>query len=212
MRIVVDAGHTPTSPGASGYLDELHCDRGIRDHLIPALQARGHTVYDSTPDDWVSYPDEVNQRVNYTNSLDDIDLFVSLHLNAGGGTGTEVLYFMGDDTGYKYADWISFNVAKALNLPNRGAKSNDWVGVICNTYPHAVLIEFCFVDSYADKVAWDNCPWDNLVNAVCDGIEWREWFAPAPEPEPEPESQSKIDMLIELLIKLINKLLALIKE
>lgn len=93
MRIVVDAGHTPASPGASGYLDELECDRAAHWRIKAELERRGHTVYDSTPEDWVSYPDEVNQRVNYTNSLDDIDLFVSLHLNAGGGTGTEVLYF-----------------------------------------------------------------------------------------------------------------------
>ena len=217
MRIVVDAGHTPTSPGASGYLDELNCDRGIRDHLIPALQARGHTVYESTAPDYMAYPDEVNYRVNYTNQLDNIDLFVSLHLNAGGGTGTEVLYFEGDNTGYEYADWISYNVARVFGLPNRGAKANNWVGVICNTYPHAVLIEFLFVDSWADKIAWDNSTWEDIINAVCDGIEKREWTKPQPqpepqpEPEPEPEPQPDVLSLLERLIKILEKILAFFK-
>ena len=191
MRIVIDMGHTPTSPGASGYLDELTCDRQAGPRIIEELQRRGHTVYNSTPDDWVAYPDEVNQRCYYTNSLSNIDLFCSLHLNAGGGHGTEVLYYAGDSTGQQYAARISANVAKALKLPDRGAKANDWVGVICNTNPTAVLIEFCFVDNWDDCQAWWACPWDDLVAAVCDGIEGKAWngMAPAPQPQPQPEPQ-----------------------
>ena len=171
MRIIIDMGHTPASPGASGYLDELSCDREAGKRIIAELERRGHTVYDSTPADWVSYPQEVNDRCNYANSLSDIDLFCSLHLNAGGGTGAEVLYYSGDSNGHEYADAISANVAKALGITNRGAKPNDWVGVICNVHHTAVLIEFCFVDTYADAQAWWSTPWDTLVNAVCDGIE-----------------------------------------
>ena len=187
MRIVIDMGHTPTSPGASGYLDELECDRQIGERVIAELQRRGHTVYNSTAPDWMAYPDEVNHRVNYTNSLDNIDLFVSLHLNAGGGHGTEVLYFAGDDTGWWYADKISRNVANCFGVTNRGAKANDWVGVICNTYPHAVLIEYLFVDSWDDHEAWWRTSWDYIIGATCDGIEGKDWYPPQPQPEPQPE-------------------------
>lgn len=171
MRIIIDMGHTPTSPGASGYLDELTCDRIIGRYVIAELERRGHTVYNSTPADWVSYPQEVNDRCAFANSLSNIDLFCSLHLNAGGGHGAEVLYYAGDSQGYEFADILSRNVADALGITNRGAKANDWVGVIRNVNHTSVLIEFCFVDSYEDYLAWNRCSMDDLAKAVCDGIE-----------------------------------------
>lgn len=189
MRIVIDMGHTAASPGASGYLDELSCDRATGSRVIAELERRGHTVYNSTPEDWVSYPDEVNQRCYYTNSLWNIDLFCSIHLNAGGGHGTEVLYFEGDSTGAWYASQISKNLAKALGLPNRGAKPNNWVGVICDTNPTAVLIEICFVDNWEDKLAWDATSWDAIVGSICDGIEGKDWNGEAPQPQPQPQPE-----------------------
>ena len=180
MRIIIDMGHTPTSPGASGYLDELSCDRLIGKHVIAELERRGHTVYNSTPADWVSYPQEVNDRCAFANSLSDIDLFCSLHLNAGGGHGAEVLYYAGDTQGKEYADVLSRNVADVLGITNRGAKSNDWVGVIRNVHHTSVLIEFCFVDSYDDYLAWGRCSIDDLAKAVCDGIEMKEDDMPTP--------------------------------
>ena len=170
MNICIDMGHTPTSPGASGLLDELECDRALGQRVIDELKARGHAVYNSTPDDGIAYPDEVNQRVAYVNAR-DIDVLVSIHLNAGGGTGTEVLYYEGDDTGYTYASRISANLAAALGLPDRGAKGNNWVGVVCNTNATAVLIEVCFVDREEDYAAWNNCSWNDMVMAICNGID-----------------------------------------
>lgn len=194
MRIVIDMGHTPTSPGASGHLDELYCDREAGKRIIAELESRGHVVYDSTPPDWMAYPQEVNYRCNYVNNLSAIDLFVSLHLNAGGGHGTEVLYYDGDSNGRNYAKVISDNVSRCLGIPDRGAKPNDWVGVIVNTNPTAVLIEFCFVDNWEDAGAWHECPWEPLVNAVCDGIEGRTWVS-EPEQQPEPQPEPDVDVL-----------------
>ena len=145
MRIIIDMGHTPTSPGASGYLDELYCDRQVGKRIIAELERRGHTVFDSTAPDYMAYPDEVNYRVQYEHDTPNIDLFCSIHLNAGGGEGCEVLYYDGDSTGYEYADQISKNTSEAIGIYNRGPKPNDWVGVICNTWCTAVLIEYCFV-------------------------------------------------------------------
>lgn len=189
MRICIDMGHTPTSPGASGYLDELSCDRALGDRIISELEARGHVVFNSTPDDWVAYPDEINQRVDYANQR-DIDLFVSLHLNAGGGTGTEVLYYQGDSTGQKYAARISSNLANALGLPDRGAKGNNWVGVICNTYCTAVLIEVCFVDREEDYDAWCACPWDDMVLAICNGVDGASYDVPSTGDKPSEDTPS----------------------
>lgn len=171
MRIVIDMGHTPTSPGTSGYLDELKEDRELGRRVIEELERRGHTVIDSTAPDNMPYPEEVDYRVGFCNSLDDIDLICSIHLNAGGGTGTEVLYWYGDDSGKKVAKRISDNLSAALGLLDRGAKANDWVGIICKTNWTAVLIEVCFVDSTADAHAYWRTSWNDMVKAICDGID-----------------------------------------
>lgn len=192
MRIVIDMGHTPTSPGASGYLDELSCDRATGERVIAELERRGHTVYNATAPDYMAYPDEVNYRVNYTNSLWGIDLFCSIHLNAGGGHGTEVLYFDGDNDGYNWARIISQNVSNALGLPDRGPKARTWeVGVIRDTNPTAVLIEICFVDNWDDAQAWHACSWESLIGAICDGIEENYWNGDSPVPEPTPKPEPK---------------------
>lgn len=171
MEICVDMGHTPTSPGASGYLDELREDREIGRRLIAELESRGHTVVNTTPPDSMGYPNEINQRIRAANAS-GADLFVSIHLNAGGGTGTEVLYYKGDAAGKKYASAISSNLASALGLPNRGAKPRtNEVGVIRDTVMTAVLVEVCFVDNAADKAAYDATSYAAIVNAIADGIE-----------------------------------------
>lgn len=175
MRICIDMGHTPASPGAGGQFDELAADREVGKRVIAELERRGHTVYNSTAPDSMAYPYEVDYRCNYANAR-DIDLFCSIHFNAAGGGahGTEVLYYAGDSTGYAIAKRLSANVAAALGTYDRGAKANDWVGVIKNTNATAVLIETCFCDSAEDAALYWACPWDRLINAICDGIEGNE--------------------------------------
>lgn len=180
MKICIDMGHTPTSPGTSGYLDELTEDRELGKRVIAELQRRGHTVYNSTPDDSVPYPEEIDARVAYANSK-SIDLFCSIHYNAGGGTGTEVLFYQGDATGKEYAKRISEKLSAALGLPNRGAKSNNWVGVICNTNATAILVEVCFVDRIEDRDAYYKTSWNDMVKAICDGIDGTDTTIPSEE-------------------------------
>lgn len=197
MKICIDMGHTPASTGASGYFSELTEDREVGKRVIEELKKRGHSVSNSTPADNVAYPNEVNQRVNYEHNNGPFDLFVSIHFNAFNGSahGTEVLYFAGDSTGCSYAERISQNVADSMGITNRGAKANDWVGVICNTWSHAVLIEVCFCDNYEDFKAYCNTSYKDIVDAICDGIEKKKWVKkiekPAPEPEPEPEQSEE---------------------
>lgn len=171
MKICVDMGHTPTSPGARGYIDELTEDRAVGTRLIAELQRRGHTVLNTTPPDSVGYPAEINRRVNTANAS-GAGLFVSIHFNAGGGTGTEVLYYSGDATGKAVAAAISENVSSVLGLRNRGAKPRtNEIGVIRDTNMTAVLVEVCFVDSATDKAAYDKVSYAAIVNAIADGIE-----------------------------------------
>ena len=182
MKICIDMGHTPTSPGTSGYLDELTEDRELGKRVIAELKRRGHTVYNSTPDNRTPYPEEIDARVEYANSK-SIDIFCSIHFNAGGGngTGTEVFYYQGDATGKKYAERISNKLSAALGLPNRGAKSNTSYGVVRDTNATAVLVEVCFVDRIEDRDAYYKTSWNDMVKAICDGIDGTDTTIPSEE-------------------------------
>lgn len=173
MRICIDMGHTPASPGAGGQFDELNADREVGKRVIAELERRGHTVYNSTPPDYMGYPDEISYRTSYANAR-DLDLFVSIHFNAAGGGahGTEVLYYSGDSYGYEVASRMSAKVSSALGTYGRGAKARTTeVGVIRDTNATAVLLETCFCDNERDAALYWACPWDRLINAICDGID-----------------------------------------
>lgn len=174
MIIGIDLGHTPTSPGASGWLDELAEDRQIGAYLISELEHRGHTVHDVTAPDDYSYPSEIDYRVTMANKT-GADVTVSIHLNAGGGTGSEAYYYPGDNYGYQLAAQISANIAGIFGIPDRGAKSRDNLGVISNTNMTAILIEVCFVDRREDYDAFMKMSYEKMAKAIADGIEGKEY-------------------------------------
>ena len=79
-----------------------------------------------------------------------------IHLNAGGGTGTEVYYCHTDATGKKYAEAIAESISAQFGIRNRGAKiklnssGKDYFGIIRSTKPTAVLVETVFIDTKTD--------------------------------------------------------------
>lgn len=187
MIITTNAGHTPTSPGTSGLLDEVALNRPMRDHVNAELRARGHEVYDCTAPDWMAYPDELDRQC-YLANAGDAELALSFHFNAGGGTGPEVCYWDGDERGRSIAAKISANLARAMGLRDRGAKPRGReLGFLRDTGMTALIVETCFVDRQEDADAWHRTPWDHLACAVADGVDGKDWQPPAPAPEPEPE-------------------------
>ena len=96
MVINVHGGHNRIVPGASGYLDEVTEDRAVTAQVIAKLRALGHTVFDCTDDSGRTQGQNLANIVHACNAH-AADLDVSIHLNSGGGTGTEVLVY--SDTG-----------------------------------------------------------------------------------------------------------------
>lgn len=181
MHIAIAGGHSASARGAVGYLDEYECDRRFVKRLIPALESAGHVVTDCS-NEASTENDELATEVALANAS-GAGLFVAVHLNAGGGTGTEVWHYTGNDTGYTHAARLSANIASALDLRNRGAKSTSALYVIRRTIMPAVLIETCFVDRYEDWRAWNDTTWDKLVSSVVhafDGSETASATAPVP--------------------------------
>jgi hypothetical protein len=86
--------------------------------------------------------------------LHGCDAFYEFHLNAGGGTGTEVLYSRDVDKA-RAALW-SKNLAHAIDVANRGPKDVTDIAVL-RTHPgmQSLLVEMWFADSKNDKAKWD---------------------------------------------------------
>ena len=100
------------------------------------------------------------------------NFIAEMHLNAGGGTGTEVFYHAGTAMGKKAATEICKEVCAEFGWANRGAKvSGGRFGIVDRTVPDAVLVETCFIDkdSEAKKVA-DSAGQKKAGEAIAKGI------------------------------------------
>lgn len=160
----VHGGHNKKVPGADGYLDEVTEDRKVKDAVIKYLKAAGHTVYDCTDDAGTTQPKNLANIVAKCNAH-TVDLDISIHLNAGGGTGCEVYYT--SSKGKTYAGKVSAAVASALGIKDRGAKESDTLYVLNHTTAPAILVECCFVDNKTDKAAWDV---DKCAKAIVEAV------------------------------------------
>lgn len=160
----VHGGHNSIVPGAAKYLDEVTEDRKVKNKVISLLKAAGHTVYDCTDDSGQTQSKNLANIVSKCNKH-SVDLDISIHLNAGGGTGTEVLYT--SSSGKAWAEKVSKAVASALGLKNRGARKRDNLYVLNHTKSTAILVECCFVDSQTDENAWDA---DKCAEAIVEAV------------------------------------------
>ena len=196
----VHAGHSLVCRGASGFLDEVNEDRKVKNKVIELLRKEGHTVYDCTDD----IGDERGNLANIVNKCNahTVDMDISIHLNAGGGTGPEVWLY--SEKLKDVAARISANIAKTFDLKDRGVKYSQKLYVLRNTSAPALLVECCFVDSEKDKKAWDA---DKCAKAIVDGILGRNTVCDsstetvAPESEPAPPVRKQIHVIHQVLAK-----------
>lgn len=181
----VHAGHCPQGQGASGavgFLQESVENRKVKDRVITALENAGHTVYDCT-DDTNCTANQNLQRIVTKCNAHGVDLDVSIHLNAGGGTGVEVWCY--DSKTTDIAAKISENVSNALGIRNRGVKYSQGLYVLKNTKSPALLVECCFVDAQNDADKWDA---NKCGDAIASAIIGKTVQEPAPKPQPTPSA------------------------
>ena len=165
MVINVHGGHNRIVPGASGYLDEVTEDRAVTAQVINKLVALGHTVHDCTDDSGRTQGQNLANIVHACNAH-AADLDVSIHLNSGGGTGTEVLVYSDTGAAAGYAAKICASISE-LGYRNRGVKERKSLYVLRHTTDPALLVECCFVDSTEDKALYDA---DKMSSAIVAGI------------------------------------------
>lgn len=160
----VHGGHSLVCRGASGYLDEVNEDRKVKNKVIELLRNAGHTVYDCTDDVGSTASGNLKNIVDKCNAH-KVDLDVSIHLNAGGGTGCEVWVYSNKTE--PVASRVSSKVSSALGIRNRGVKTSTGLYVLKHTNSPAILVECCFVDSTTDKNNWDV---SKCAKAIVEGI------------------------------------------
>ncbi|MFT9850509.1 N-acetylmuramoyl-L-alanine amidase [Aneurinibacillus sp. REN35] len=172
--IVIDPGHGGADPGASGNgLKEKDITLSIAKRVAKHLENMGVNVCLTRSDDNVFSSDkaaDLKARAEFANRL-DADYFISIHINAGGGTGFEsyVAKSAANQEAGRCQHIVHSEVASVFTnagLPDRGEKTANFA-VLRQTSMPAILLEFGFVD-YAKDVAQLKNP--EFLNAVAEAV------------------------------------------
>ncbi len=175
-NVCVDPGHGGYDPGAVGNgLQEKDITLAIALQLVPLLiyngigtcltrtgdYAPGHLEHDLNG--------ELNERVRISDAY-GANLFISIHINAGGGTGEEELISSFGGNAEKCAKLILPHLLQVGGWANRGVKQQN-VLVLEKTKAPAVLTENGFIDSVSDTSKLkDSAFIKNLAIAHAQGI------------------------------------------
>ena len=198
MKIGIDMGHNVRpDTGATGIRQEDDVIREVGIRVIEKLRELGHNVVVCTPSSATSVGNSLYQRVKKAND-NNVDVFASIHFNAGGGRGTEV--FAASPKGREIAQKV-LNQIVSLGFVNRGVKDGSWLYVIRNTVAPSILIECAFVDSREDMSRYNP---EYMAIAIVHGLvgENSEGSGSTEEPNKTP----KTDEDIVLLQRNINRL------
>lgn len=178
LVVVICPGHDATHTGATGHgLKEQELTFKIATYCKEELEKyAGVTVYMSRDSIECSYPGKstsycLNQRPKDAHEM-GADVFVDVHINAGGGAGAEVYYPNNSYSsaihkdGKELAEQIVAQL-EALGLKNRGAKTKDctdntkdengkladYFTSIANSKEYGMvglIIEHAFIDNASD--------------------------------------------------------------
>jgi len=128
-------------------LDENNCVRQIGTIEVEYLQEKGYGVNLLRVDKSNSYNcEDCFTRANEANEIaktTDIELYVEIHINAGGGSGPKVCVTGKSEVANQYAAKIISALANTLNLPNRGVKTRNLI-VLNRTVMPEILGECLF--------------------------------------------------------------------
>ncbi|GEN56272.1 sporulation-specific N-acetylmuramoyl-L-alanine amidase [Halolactibacillus alkaliphilus] len=144
MRIFIDPGHGGHDPGAVyKNLKEKDLTLAIAKRISAQLYHHPKIVLSlsRSVDETVS----LHQRVEKAHAF-KADLFISIHINAGGGTGFESYRYLHTREKTKgYHERVHQSIIAELKVRDRGIKKGDFY-VLRNTRMPAVLTESYFID------------------------------------------------------------------
>lgn len=190
VKIFLDPGHGGSDAGAvANGLQEKHLTLQIAKNIESILKNEYENVtirMSRTGDQTVS----LSARTNAANSW-GADFYLSVHINAGGGTGFEsfVYPYAPNRTRNEHED-IHTEIMKQVDFRDRGMKEANF-HVLRETNMSAVLTESGFIDTVADanklkdpnyiqRVARGHV--NGLAKAL--GLKKKTVSQPAPQPNP----------------------------
>lgn len=150
MRVFINPGHGGKDPGAVGNgLREKDIVLKIARKMVDQLKIYDVEVKMFRSDDTYYTLEQICNEANRWNA----DLFVSIHVNAGGGTGFESYIYSGlsnNSTTAKHRQVIHEEIMKKIpNVRDRGKKKANFY-VLGNTKMPAILTENLFIDNKTD--------------------------------------------------------------
>lgn len=176
VRIVLDAGHGGSDPGASGNgIVEKEYALKIAEYLNNRFKELGvNSTLVRTTDETLTPTERVNRILNAYGNSPDV-LVISNHLNAGGGSGAEVIYALrNNDTLSKLIlenlseEGQTIRKAYQRRLPSDNTK--DYYFMHRNTgRTEPIIVEYGFVDNAADANRIKN-NWENYAEAVVKAV------------------------------------------
>lgn len=151
--LVLDAGHGLTTAGKQTMngkyeiIKEWELNNKVVECLMEYLNDYVVTIY-RTDDPTGKTDIDLLERVKRCNSYAPI-LFISIHHNAGGGTGIEVYWHsQGTAEDKKIANIVATKLASATGMKNRGVKQAAFTVLTCKAT--AILVEGGFMDTQSD--------------------------------------------------------------
>ena len=171
FKVYIDAGHGQDSSGigwgwdpgatAGGYV-EANQTQQLADKVANVLRNQyGLDVY-------VNKSGYYKLRQTQASML-DCGVLVSIHFNAGGGTGTES-YIHSQNAAWgstTLQNSVHSNLVSSLGLRDRG-KGRMQLAVVSGKLP-AVLLEICFIDKSSDMQTYTS-KIDNVAAGIAKGI------------------------------------------
>lgn len=195
MNICISIGHGKSAKGGydsgalGGNYQEFKIAREIGKYIGEVFKG-----YDCTAD-VINYDATLylTERIAHVNKH-GYDLAMEIHLNASGGTGSEVYYKHKSATGKKLAGAISKSIANTFGIRDRGAKvkinpanGTDYFGFVRSCKCESLLIETVFIDTASDRkhvetAAGQRQCAEAIVKAVADFYGIKKKTAPAVKP------------------------------
>ena len=199
--VVINAGHGEHDSGAVGNgLKEKDVTLNIAKRIRTTLKGYDVKVVMTRTTDKYHSLSEIASITNRNHA----DLFVSVHINSGGGTGFESYIYNGNVQckTHDFQNNIHGNIMNQLNVRDRGKKHANFA-VLRNTKIPAILTENLFIDTKSDANKLKSSKeLDNIAQGHANGI--LETFGlikqsnkkPAPTPSKPKPSKSKDDGVV----------------
>lgn len=161
-KVMVDIGHKDCDSGAVfNGIREVDLTTAICGYLKPMLEEQGITVKYSTG--------TLNNRVKLEKSWKP-NIFVSVHINAGGGDGTEVFCYKFGGRGQTLATKVYNQIVNIDKLNNgRGVKEGNFQ-VLRETSSPACLVEVAFIDTKDIQCVDEAHEQKAVAKSICKGI------------------------------------------